>query len=173
MTSADDYLERRANWRDEHLKLAGPRLHAESCGSEERSSEPADNAVLLFEGDSPAAAEAFAKADPYVREGLVTRWRVRPWMTVVGEHASNPIRFPRSAAPRGWVSTNALELHLKRSSHERHLRREVSQVLSMRWPVHCPRRAKIRSKLFEIHCGSNIGFIKSYLQPLPCHCAVQ
>jgi uncharacterized protein YciI len=88
----DDYLERRANWRDEHLKLA----RAAAARGELRLGgalvEPADNAVLLFEGDSPAAAEAFAKADPYVREGLVTRWRVRPWMTVVGEHASNPIR---------------------------------------------------------------------------------
>ena len=88
----DDYLERRANWRDEHLKLARA---AAACGELRLGGalvEPADHAVLLFEGDSPAAAEAFAKADPYVREGLVTRWRVRPWMTVVGEHASNPIR---------------------------------------------------------------------------------
>jgi uncharacterized protein YciI len=43
--------------------------------------------VLLFVGDSPAAAEAFAEADPYVRGGLVTRWRVREWATVVGVDA--------------------------------------------------------------------------------------
>jgi uncharacterized protein YciI len=54
--------------------------------------EPTDNAMLLFAGASPAAAEAFANADPYVREGLVTHWRVRPWLTVVGEQASNPVR---------------------------------------------------------------------------------
>ncbi|PAX93916.1 hypothetical protein CKW47_13775, partial [Bordetella pertussis] len=45
----------------------------------------------LFTGDTPAAAEAFAAADPYVREGLVTHWRVRPWTTVVGEQASQPV----------------------------------------------------------------------------------
>ncbi|MFQ6707762.1 hypothetical protein OMF50_16930, partial [Bordetella pertussis] len=50
-----------------------------------------DGAVLLFTGDTPAAAEAFAAADPYVREGLVTHWRVRPWTTVVGEQASQPV----------------------------------------------------------------------------------
>ena len=49
-------------------------------------------AVILFQGDSPAAAEAFAKADPYVRNGLVTAWRVRPWKTVVGEGAASPLR---------------------------------------------------------------------------------
>ena len=54
--------------------------------------EPVDTAVLLFEGDSPAAAEAFAKADPYVLAGLVARWRVREWMTVVGEGAAKPVR---------------------------------------------------------------------------------
>ncbi|CFN74814.1 YciI-like protein [Bordetella pertussis] len=45
----------------------------------------------MFTGDTPAAAEAFAAADPYVREGLVTHWRVRPWTTVVGEQASQPV----------------------------------------------------------------------------------
>jgi uncharacterized protein YciI len=47
---------------------------------------------LLFEGDSPAAAEAFARADPYVLSGLVAGWRVREWMTVVGERAAKPVR---------------------------------------------------------------------------------
>jgi uncharacterized protein YciI len=54
--------------------------------------EPVDTAVLLFTGESPAAAEAFAKADPYVQAGLVTRWRVREWTTVVGEGAATPVR---------------------------------------------------------------------------------
>jgi uncharacterized protein YciI len=44
-----------------------------------------DGAVLLFRGESPAAAEAFAAAAPYVVHGLVTGWRVRAWATVVGE----------------------------------------------------------------------------------------
>ena len=44
--------------------------------------------MLLFSGDSPAAAEAFAKADPYVVNGIVTKWRVRPWTTVVGRDAA-------------------------------------------------------------------------------------
>jgi len=51
-----------------------------------------DGAILLFQGDSPAAAETFAKRDPYVRNGLVTRWRVRTWKTVVGNDAATPVR---------------------------------------------------------------------------------
>ena len=33
-------------------------------------------------------AESFAAADPYVRYGLVTGWRVRAWATVVGDRAA-------------------------------------------------------------------------------------
>jgi hypothetical protein len=50
-----------------------------------------DRAVLLFGGDSPTAAEAFDVFDPYVTNGLVTRWRVRAWATVMGEGAAVPI----------------------------------------------------------------------------------
>ena len=46
---------------------------------------PVDGAVILFRGDSPAAAEQFAKNDPYVVNGVVRRWYVRQWTTVVGK----------------------------------------------------------------------------------------
>ena len=52
---------------------------------------PLDGAVLLFRGASPAAAEAFAASDPYVMNGLVTRWHVREWTTVVGVDAAVPL----------------------------------------------------------------------------------
>ncbi len=59
--------------------------------------DPADGtAVLLFRADSAATAEAFAAADPYVLHGIVQRWRVRPWLTVVGEGAAVPFSSPRS-----------------------------------------------------------------------------
>lgn len=87
-----DYLERRALYRDAHLKLAWAAAERGELMLGGALGEPADTAMLLFSGDTPAAAEAFAQADPYVQEGLVTRWRVRPWMTVAGEHAANPVR---------------------------------------------------------------------------------
>ena len=33
-------------------------------------------------------------ADPYVRNGLVTRWQVREWTTVVGPNAAAPVQLP-------------------------------------------------------------------------------
>ena len=83
-----DYIERRAPLRAEHIALARA---AETRGElilGGALANPPDGAVLLFRGDSPAAAEAFAAADPYVTHGLVTRWRVREWTTVIGRDAA-------------------------------------------------------------------------------------
>lgn len=89
---SDDYLERRGEFRGVHLRLAweanerGELLLGGALG------DPVDSTLLLFEGDSPEVAERFANADPYVANGLVKRWRVRPWTTVVGAMASSPVR---------------------------------------------------------------------------------
>ena len=45
---------------------------------------PPDAALLVFQGDSPSAAESFARQDPYVKNGLVKSWKVRSWTVVVG-----------------------------------------------------------------------------------------
>lgn len=89
---ADDYLERRATYRAEHLRLAWAAQERGEIVLAGAMADPVDHAVLLFSGDSPAVAEAFAKADPYVQAGLVKRWYVRPWTTVVGDEAATPVR---------------------------------------------------------------------------------
>jgi uncharacterized protein YciI len=87
---APDYLERRPQFRNQHLAMAwaaherGELLLAGALG------DPLDGALLLFGGESQAAAEAFARSDPYVVNGLVKHWRVRPWITVVGQGAGMP-----------------------------------------------------------------------------------
>ncbi|MBW0449498.1 YciI-like protein [Paraburkholderia phenoliruptrix] len=87
-----DYLERRGEYRDAHLKLAWAAVERGELVLAGALTDPVDTAVLLFKGDTPQAAQAFAQADPYVRAGLVARWRVREWTTVVGEGATTPIR---------------------------------------------------------------------------------
>ena len=87
-----DYLERRGAFRDEHLQLAWDAQERGEIVIAGALADPADQAILLFSGDSPEAAERFAKADPYVAQGLVTSWRVRQWNTVIGTDAANPVR---------------------------------------------------------------------------------
>ena len=95
---AADYLERRVIFRAEHLGLGWQAHERGELVLGGAVGDPVDGAILLFQGDSPAAAEAFAAADPYVRNGLVTSWRVRPWSTVVGADAATPLRPPPAAA---------------------------------------------------------------------------
>jgi hypothetical protein len=46
--------------------------------------DPVDGAALLFQADDPSVVEAFVRRDPYVANGVVTRWRIRPWTVVIG-----------------------------------------------------------------------------------------
>jgi uncharacterized protein YciI len=79
----DDYLERRAALRSDHLELARA-AHARGelllAGA---LADPYDRALLVFAGDGPEVAENFAAADPYVTHGLVTDWTVRRWNEVL------------------------------------------------------------------------------------------
>jgi hypothetical protein len=80
-----DYVERRGAFRSIHVRLAREAHARGELVLGGALANPTDQAILLFRGDSPAAAEAFAKDDPYVRNGLVTSWCVREWTTVVGD----------------------------------------------------------------------------------------
>ena len=86
-----DYAARRTAFRKEHLRLAWESHARGELVLGGAFADPIDGAILLFKGDSPAAAERFAAADPYVRNGLVTKWRVREWTTVVGDDAATPL----------------------------------------------------------------------------------
>lgn len=88
---ADDYLQRRPAFRGEHLRAAWAAVERGELVLGGAFAGPADGGVLLFKGESAAVAEAFAAADPYVKNGLVTRYRVRPWTTVVGRDATAPV----------------------------------------------------------------------------------
>lgn len=85
---APDFMEKRGPLRATHLKLANEHVGRGELvlGGAVPSDDPPFG-LLLFKGESPAVAEAFANADPYVSGGVVSAWRVREWITVVGEGA--------------------------------------------------------------------------------------
>jgi uncharacterized protein YciI len=89
---ASDYLERRAQFRSAHLAVAWQAAERGELVLGGAVGDPVEGSMLLFSTNSPDVPAAFAKSDPYVLNGLVTRWRVAPWMTVAGQQASNPIR---------------------------------------------------------------------------------
>jgi uncharacterized protein len=80
----ENVIERRAPFREAHLKLAqewagrGELILGGAVG------DPIDGGVLVFKVDDLARVEEFVRVDPYVAGGVATAWRIRPWTVVVG-----------------------------------------------------------------------------------------
>lgn len=83
-----DYLERRDPLRSAHLELARASVARDELqlGGAVPDDDPPFG-LLLFKAETHQIAEDFARADPYVAQGVVASWRVREWITVVGEGA--------------------------------------------------------------------------------------
>jgi uncharacterized protein len=99
----EDYVSKRAEFRDAHLEKAWAASARGELVLGGALANPADGAVLLFRGSSPEVAENFAKADPYVTGGIVKRWHVREWLTVAGEDAAKPVRPAPATATKKSV----------------------------------------------------------------------
>lgn len=92
-TYGDDYLHAREAHRAMHLSAAWAAVERGELLLGGAVGDGPYSGLLVFTGDDPvAAAVAFAQADPYVRNGVVTSWTARPWTTVVGKDASTPVR---------------------------------------------------------------------------------
>jgi uncharacterized protein len=80
----DDFINRRAPFRPEHLKLIEDAHRRGELVMAGAFSDPVDGAALVFRGSDPGLASRFAETDPYVTNGLIINWRVRGWNVVVG-----------------------------------------------------------------------------------------
>jgi uncharacterized protein YciI len=81
----DDFISRRAAYREEHLRLVREAHRRGELLLAGALTDPVDRALLVFRAADRSTVEAFARADPYVTSGLVTRWEVRSWTVVVGD----------------------------------------------------------------------------------------
>lgn len=80
--TVENYIEKRAPFRGTHLDLVSEYHQAGSLVMAGALADPPDGAVLIFKGETPAAAHEFVSRDPYVKNGLITEWSVRPWNVV-------------------------------------------------------------------------------------------
>ena len=95
----DDFVARRAPFREEHLRLASQAQDRGEIVLAGALAEPADRALIVFRVEDKSIVEAFVRKDPYVINGLVKKWEVRPWTVVVG----NEKPISTAAAPSGTV----------------------------------------------------------------------
>lgn len=86
----DDYMQKRGQYRQEHLDLVNQSYAAGELQLAGALSDPADKAMLVFKGDIPEKVTVFAQADPYVKHGLIKAWSIRKWTTVIGEGSVAP-----------------------------------------------------------------------------------
>ncbi len=87
--TVDDFVARRTPYREEHLRLAREANRRGELLLAGAMSDPADSALLVFRAAERSVAENFARGDPYVTSGLVTRWEVRPWTVVIGHEPTD------------------------------------------------------------------------------------
>eukprot|EP00310_Coccolithus_braarudii_P016337 CAMPEP_0183336082 /NCGR_PEP_ID=MMETSP0164_2-20130417/4174_1 /TAXON_ID=221442 /ORGANISM="Coccolithus pelagicus ssp braarudi, Strain PLY182g" /LENGTH=257 /DNA_ID=CAMNT_0025505545 /DNA_START=25 /DNA_END=798 /DNA_ORIENTATION=+ len=94
----DDVEEARKPFRTAHIAAAQASAQRGELFMGGALAKPIDGAVLAFATDEQA--EAFAEADPYVQNGIVTSWTVREWSVVVGSLSLPPI--PPFVASYEW-----------------------------------------------------------------------
>ena len=82
--TADNYIEKRAPFRELHLAYANESHKRGELILAGALAEPPDKAILIFKANSSSIVEEFAKNDPYVKNGVVIEWEVRPWTVVIG-----------------------------------------------------------------------------------------
>jgi uncharacterized protein len=79
-----DFVPRSASYRDEHLRLARAAHRRGELLLAGALTDPMDRALLVFRAPESSVVEDFARHDPYVINGLVTRWEVLSWAVVIG-----------------------------------------------------------------------------------------
>lgn len=91
--TTDDYMEKRGTYRADHLALAQKMKQDGTLILAGALANPPDGAVLIFQGETEDVARAFAEQDPYVANGLIKKWYVREWTTVVGDMALTEVKL--------------------------------------------------------------------------------
>ena len=80
----DDYMTRRGQFREEHLKLAKELNERGEMILAGAFSDPPDKALLIFHVTDKSVIEDFIRKDPYIKNGLIAKWEIRPWTVVIG-----------------------------------------------------------------------------------------
>jgi uncharacterized protein YciI len=78
-----DYMARRGQFREQHLRLAGAAHDRGELILGGAFADPADGALIVFRVADKSVVEDFVRADPYIINGLVKKWEIRPWTVVI------------------------------------------------------------------------------------------
>ena len=105
----EDYVERRADFREQHLRVAQAARERGELALAGAFAEPVDRALLVFHAADKTIVEDFARKDPYVTNGLVKKWEVRQWNVVVGQESAKPAEPAPKMILRQWTARTSQE----------------------------------------------------------------
>lgn len=91
----ENAVAKRAPLRSAHLQAAEAMRDKGILILAGAYADPVDGAALIFQTHERSVVEDFAKTDPYVTAGLVTRWWIREWTVVV---AADPRAVPTTVS---------------------------------------------------------------------------
>lgn len=83
-TYVPDVLTKRVPIRPAHLQ------HAQQYVSDGKLllggafTDPVDSSASVFKAETKEDVEKFVADDPYVKQGIVTQWKIREWSVVAG-----------------------------------------------------------------------------------------
>lgn len=80
----EQYKEKRLPYRSSHLAYVTEATESGHLVLGGALDNPADEAVLVFKVADISVIKDFAENDPYVKNGLIKEWSIRPWTVVVG-----------------------------------------------------------------------------------------
>jgi hypothetical protein len=86
----ENFVERRKPFREEHLKHINAAHTAGLIAMAGPLGDPPDGGLLIFRAESAAPVEEWVRADIYVTNNIVVRWKVRPWNLVIGAEPAPP-----------------------------------------------------------------------------------
>ncbi|BCW81823.1 hypothetical protein [Arthrobacter sp. NicSoilC5] len=87
----DDYLESREQYRSDQLRAGWEAVEGGELLLGGAIGEGSFKGLVILTGENPLeAAQAFASADFYVINGVVTSWTANPWTSVLGNEAALP-----------------------------------------------------------------------------------
>jgi uncharacterized protein len=109
--TVNDYVARRGEFREMHLRVARELRERGELILAGAFDDPVDRALIVFRVDDKSKVEEFARKDPYVVNGLVKKWEVRPWKVVVGHEPRVSSPVPPGAIARHW-SARTTEVQL-------------------------------------------------------------
>jgi hypothetical protein len=93
-TFVADIADRRMPCRAAHLELARAAHERGELALGGAFTDAPAGAVPVFRGGDAAGVEAFVAADPYVANGLVTIWTIRPLQVAFGGCGWTQDRLP-------------------------------------------------------------------------------